>query len=120
MAANLRPTCGSERGAAECNTQRLFAEEPQVGHGTAEICLGVSSLFLIYTKNATPRPASLSKIAHPPRKKASLNLGTRTLRLVRSGGLIGSQSVHSQKGSARRAQQIITGFTVFRRHACVG
>jgi hypothetical protein len=119
MAASLRPTCGSERGAPGCNTQRLFAEEPQVGHGTAEICLGVSSLFLIYTKCDTPTRKSVENCA-PPRKKASLNLGTRTLRLVRSGGLIGSQSVHSQKGSARGAQQINTGFTVFQRHACVG
>jgi hypothetical protein len=70
-------------------------------------------------KMRDPRPASLSKIA-PPGKKASLNLGTRTLPLDRSGGLIGSQSVHSQKGSARGAQQINTGFTVFQRHACVG
>jgi len=67
-----------------------------------------------------PRPASLSKIAHPPGKKASLNFGSRTIAVVRSGGLIGSRSVHSQKGSARGAQQIITGFTVFQRHACVG
>src|SRR5271166_1079166 len=50
MAANFLSTCGSERGAPECNTQHSFAEDPQIGHGTAEGGLGVSALIFIEKK----------------------------------------------------------------------
>ena len=86
---------------------------------SGELFGGEFALPHLHKKCDTPTRKSVENCA-PPRKKASLNLGTRTLRLVRSGGLIGSQSVHSQKESARGAQQINTGFTVFQRHACVG
>jgi hypothetical protein len=43
MAANFLSTCGSERGAPECNTHPSPTDEPQVGQLTEEICFGVSS-----------------------------------------------------------------------------
>src|ERR1700726_3692121 len=46
-AANVRSTCGCERGPPECSTQRFPAGTPQVGQGTDNICLGVSSFFFI-------------------------------------------------------------------------
>jgi len=97
MAANLRPTCGSERGAAECNTQRLFAEEPQVGHGTAEICLGVSSLFLIYTKCETPDPQVCRKL-HPPEKRRRSTSERALFHLTDQAGLSGARVCTPRKG----------------------
>jgi hypothetical protein len=47
IAKNLRSTCGSERKPPECSTQRFLAADPQVGQGTDNICLGVSSFFFI-------------------------------------------------------------------------
>jgi hypothetical protein len=44
-AENFRSKCGSERGAPEWNTQRSPAGTPQVGQGTEDICLGVSSFL---------------------------------------------------------------------------
>jgi len=57
VAENFRSTCGSERGAPECSTQRFPAATPHVGHGTEDICLGVSSFFFIRTEcdNTHPR-----------------------------------------------------------------
>src|SRR5579859_1478330 len=57
MAANFRSACASERGAPECSTQHSPGGTPQVGHGTEDICLGVSSFFFIGTEcdNAHPR-----------------------------------------------------------------
>src|ERR1700719_3441471 len=49
-AENFRSTCGPERRAPECSTQRSPAETPQVGQGTADICSGVSSFFFIPTQ----------------------------------------------------------------------
>src|ERR1700720_2667596 len=49
-AENFRSTCGPERRAPECSTQRSPAETPQVGQGTADICSGVSSFFFIPTE----------------------------------------------------------------------
>src|SRR5271156_3481721 len=45
MAANFRSTCGSERRAPECSTQRSPADTPHVGQATDACCLGVSSFF---------------------------------------------------------------------------
>jgi hypothetical protein len=49
-AENFLSTCGPERRAPECSTQRSPAETPQVGQGTADICSGVSSFFFIPTQ----------------------------------------------------------------------
>jgi hypothetical protein len=49
-AANFRSVCGSERGAAECSTQRSPAAAPHLGQGTEDACSGVSSFFFIRTE----------------------------------------------------------------------
>src|ERR1700683_4243524 len=49
-AESFRSTCGSERGAPECSTQRFPAATPHVGHETEDICLGVSSFFFIHSE----------------------------------------------------------------------
>jgi hypothetical protein len=46
-AANFRLTCGAERRAPECSTQRFRAATPHVGQGTEDNCLGESSLIFI-------------------------------------------------------------------------
>jgi hypothetical protein len=45
--ANFRSTCGCERGAPECSSQRVPVEAPHVGQGTEDVCSYVSSLFFI-------------------------------------------------------------------------
>ena len=50
IAASLRSMCGSERRPPECSTQWLPTATPHVGHGTEDICLGVSSPLFIGTE----------------------------------------------------------------------
>jgi hypothetical protein len=67
-AANFRSTCGSERGAPECRTQRSPAATPHVGQGTEDNCSGVSSFLFILTEcpNTLPRNRSVLNIGvHP-------------------------------------------------------
>jgi hypothetical protein len=45
IAESFRSTCGSERGAPECSTQRSPTATPHVGQGTETSCAGVSSFF---------------------------------------------------------------------------
>jgi hypothetical protein len=45
-----------------------FAEDPQVGHGTAEICLGVSSLFFIKKKCYDTTRSSVQYCTLPTKK----------------------------------------------------
>ncbi len=59
-AENFRSTCGSERGAPECSTQRSPAATPHVGQGTEDNCLGVSSFFFIATECDNPQPENCS------------------------------------------------------------
>ena len=49
-AANFRSTCGCERRAPVCSSQRFPAVTPQVGQVTEDICLAVSALFFIVTE----------------------------------------------------------------------
>src|ERR1700732_247593 len=46
-AANFRSTCGSGRGRTQCRTQRFPTGTTQVGTGTIDDCLGVSSFPLV-------------------------------------------------------------------------
>jgi hypothetical protein len=47
FASIFRSTCGAEREAPECTTQRLPAATPHVGQGTDNNCLRVMSEILI-------------------------------------------------------------------------
>src|ERR1700674_5958431 len=60
-AATFRSTCGSERRAPECSTQRSPAATPHVGQGTEDNCSGVSSFLFIRTEydNTQPRNRSI-------------------------------------------------------------
>jgi hypothetical protein len=46
---SFRLTCGSERTAPECSTQRCPAATPHVGQGTEDDCFGLRLLFFIPT-----------------------------------------------------------------------
>jgi hypothetical protein len=46
-AESFRSTCGSERRAPECSTQRFPAATPHVGQGTEDNCFAVRSFFFI-------------------------------------------------------------------------
>jgi hypothetical protein len=50
----FRSTCGSERGAPQCTTQRRPAATPHVGHGTDDNCFVVSSFFPVENCPMTP------------------------------------------------------------------
>src|ERR1700726_700089 len=54
IAESFRSTCGSERGAPECTTQRRPAATPHVGHGTDDNCFVVSSFFPVENCPMTP------------------------------------------------------------------
>jgi hypothetical protein len=74
MAANLRSTCGAERGAPECSSQRSPTAAPHVGHVTPDICLGVSSFLFTHPKCIRTR-LHVSSIMHIPDKKRFIALG---------------------------------------------
>jgi hypothetical protein len=54
IAESFRSTCGSERGAPQCTTQRRPAATPHVGHGTDDNCFVVSSFFPVENCPMTP------------------------------------------------------------------
>ncbi len=59
-AESFRSTCGSDRGAPECSTQRSPAPTPHVGHGTEDNCSGVSSLFFTGVDCGNTQPQNRS------------------------------------------------------------
>jgi hypothetical protein len=67
-ADSFRSTCGPERGAPECSTQRFPAGTPHVGQGTEDNCLGVRSLFLIWIRCAktSRKTVPFRTICEPP------------------------------------------------------
>src|ERR1700682_166225 len=73
VAENFRSTCGSERGAPECSTQRFPAATPHVGHGTEDNCLGVSSFFLIRTECDNTQPLNCSILNTVGIRRSSIN-----------------------------------------------
>jgi hypothetical protein len=60
-AVSFRSRCGSVRGAPECSSQTSLIAAPQVGQGTDNVWLGVSSLAFtaIYCSVPTPKSCSI-------------------------------------------------------------
>jgi hypothetical protein len=74
-AVSFRSRCGSVRGAPECSSHTSRIAAPQVGQGTDNVWLGVSSLTFtaIYCNAPTP-------------KNCSILLNQKTLAELKSGG----------------------------------
>jgi CRP/FNR family cyclic AMP-dependent transcriptional regulator len=89
-AANFRSTCGSERGAPECSTQRSPAATPHVGQGTEDNCSGVSSFLFILTEcpNTLPRNRSVLNIFRNSTLRTTIVLSTIYSRVYTSLGLV--------------------------------
>jgi hypothetical protein len=68
-----------------------------VGHATAEICLGVSSLFLIYTKCDSPTRKSVENCT-PPKKRRRSASERAPFHLSAYEGLSGARVCTPRKG----------------------
>jgi hypothetical protein len=85
MVANFRSTCGRERGAPACSSQRLPGGAPQVGQVTEDSCFGVSSLFFILTECVSVQPR-VCAILDKSRRKGPAVLSTGQVRLSQALG----------------------------------
>ena len=67
MAQSFRSKCGSKHGEPECKWQRSPAATPQVGQGTDDSSLGVSSTILIqiFCDNIRPKTVRLVTLSVP-------------------------------------------------------
>ena len=74
-AVSFRSRCGSVRGAPECSSQTSPIAAPQVGQGTDNVWLGVSSLTFTATYCNVPT-----------RKSCSILLNQKTLAELKGGG----------------------------------
>src|ERR1700686_4155597 len=105
IAESFRSTCGSERGAPQCTTQRRPAATPHVGHGTDDNCFVVSSFFPVENCPMTPYRktipfGTLLGTSRSPGESQLLLLLINALpesSRVHSGCIIGNAEVISRK-----------------------